>query len=147
MYQVQIRSNVEAQRGLDPSTWYWYSNVWCNENRTKLISVLLLWLVRFLIHQTLATAHMNSMEISLIWFNDNIFIKNEYSKNMVRNFKQKLKTELVKRISRISPLSGTILQWCTECSWQQLIVPSMWFWSVSWSTNCPVYFSLFFGRP
>ena len=22
-------------------------------------------------------------------------------------------------------------------------VPSMWFWSVSWSTNCPVYFSLF----
>ena len=23
------------------------------------------------------------------------------------------------------------------------IVPSMWFWSVSWSTNCPVYFSLF----
>ena len=23
----------------------------------------------------------------------------------------------------------------------------MWFWSVSWSTNCPVYFSLFFGRP
>ena len=26
---------------------------------------------------------------------------------------------------------------------QQLQVPSMWFWSVSWSTNCPVYFSLF----
>ena len=24
-----------------------------------------------------------------------------------------------------------------------LIVPSMWFWSVSWSTNCPVYLSLF----
>ena len=24
-----------------------------------------------------------------------------------------------------------------------LAVPSMWFWSVSWSTNCPVYFSLF----
>ena len=23
----------------------------------------------------------------------------------------------------------------------------MWFWSVSWSTNCPVYFSPFFGRP
>ena len=23
------------------------------------------------------------------------------------------------------------------------IVPSMWFWSVSWSTNCPVYFSIF----
>ena len=23
------------------------------------------------------------------------------------------------------------------------LVPSMWFWSVSWSTNCPVYFSLF----
>ena len=23
----------------------------------------------------------------------------------------------------------------------------MWFWSVSWLTNCPVYFSLFFGRP
>ena len=23
------------------------------------------------------------------------------------------------------------------------IVPSMWFWSVSWLTNCPVYFSLF----
>ena len=22
-------------------------------------------------------------------------------------------------------------------------VPSMWFWSVSWSTNCPVYFTLF----
>ena len=22
-------------------------------------------------------------------------------------------------------------------------VPSMWFWSVSWSTNCPVYFSIF----
>ena len=26
--------------------------------------------------------------------------------------------------------------WCTK-------VPSMWFWSVSCSTNCPVYFSLF----
>ena len=26
-------------------------------------------------------------------------------------------------------------------------VPSMWFWSVSWWTNCPVYFSFFFGRP
>ena len=38
------------------------------------------------------------------------FIKNEYSKNIVRNFKQKLKTELVKRISRISLLSGTNLQ-------------------------------------
>ena len=24
-----------------------------------------------------------------------------------------------------------------------IIVPSMWFWSVSWSTNCPVYFSFF----
>ena len=23
------------------------------------------------------------------------------------------------------------------------IVPSMWFWSVSWSTNCLIYFSLF----
>ena len=23
------------------------------------------------------------------------------------------------------------------------IVSSMWFWSISWSTNCPVYFSLF----
>ena len=23
------------------------------------------------------------------------------------------------------------------------IVPSMWFWSVSWSTNCRVYFSIF----
>ena len=29
------------------------SNVWCNVNQTKLISVLLLWLVRFLMHQTL----------------------------------------------------------------------------------------------
>ena len=28
-------------------------------------------------------------------------------------------------------------------SFQYTIVPSMWFWSVSWSTNCPVYFSLF----
>ena len=24
-----------------------------------------------------------------------------------------------------------------------MIVPSMWFWSVSWSTNCPVFFSFF----
>ena len=23
------------------------------------------------------------------------------------------------------------------------LVPSMWFWSVSWSTNCPVFFSFF----
>ena len=25
----------------------------------------------------------------------------------------------------------------------ETIVPSMWFWSVSWSTNCPVFFSFF----
>ena len=24
-------------------------------------------------------------------------------------------------------------------------VPSMWFWSVSWSTNCPVFFSFFWS--
>ena len=33
-------------------TWISRYNVRCNKNRTKLISVLLLWLVRFLIHQT-----------------------------------------------------------------------------------------------
>ena len=27
------------------------------------------------------------------------------------------------------------------------IVASMYFWSVSWLTNCPVYFSFVFGRP
>ena len=26
---------------------------------------------------------------------------------------------------------------------QFILVPSMWFWSVSWSTNCPVFFSFF----
>ena len=37
-------------------SWFeiWQNNVWCNKNQTKLISVLLLWLVRFLMHQTLA---------------------------------------------------------------------------------------------
>ena len=29
------------------------------------------------------------------------------------------------------------------CLIHQLLVPSMWFWSVSWSTNCPVFFSFF----
>ena len=29
--------------------------------------------------------------------------------------------------------------------WPYIEVPSMWFWSVSWSTNCPVYFSLFWS--
>ena len=27
----------------------------------------------------------------------------------------------------------------------ELKVPSMWFWSVSWSTNCPVFFSFFWS--
>ena len=26
-----------------------------------------------------------------------------------------------------------------------ILVPSMWFWSVSWSTNCPVFFSFFWS--
>ena len=26
-------------------------------------------------------------------------------------------------------------------------VPSMWFWSVYWSTNCPVFFSFFLADP
>ena len=34
------------------------------------------------------------------------------------------------------------IKWNLECK-NKLLVPSMWFWSVSWSTNCPVYFSLF----
>ena len=30
---------------------------------------------------------------------------------------------------------------------QQILGMSMWFWSVSWPTNCPVNFSFFFGQP
>ena len=28
-------------------------------------------------------------------------------------------------------------------TYRKTSVPSMWFWSVSWSTNCPVFFSFF----
>ena len=28
-----------------------------------------------------------------------------------------------------------------------ILVAFMYFWSISWSNNCPVYFSSFFGRP
>ena len=31
----------------------------------------------------------------------------------------------------------------TKTTWTGLVVPSMWFWSDSWSTNCPVFFSFF----
>ena len=42
-------------------------------------------------------------------------------------------------------------QICLFCNAGQtsflIIVSSMWFWSVSWQTNCPVYFSLFLVDP
>ena len=94
-------------------------NVWCNKNRTKLISVILLWLVRFSMHQTLATAHMNSTEISLIWFNDNLFIKNEYSKNMVRNWNQSWSRGFIEIAPCPAPFCNGQICLCTACSWQQ----------------------------
>ena len=44
---LDFRLNIQVMVTKGPS------NVWCNKNRTKLISVLLLRLVRFLMHQTL----------------------------------------------------------------------------------------------
>ena len=46
---------IPTKPGLISKIWGYQfcSNVWCNKNRTKLISVLLLWLVRFLMRQTL----------------------------------------------------------------------------------------------
>ena len=39
------------------------------------------------------------------------------------------------------PVSGNF--WSISGNFWYTKVPSMWFWSVSWSTKCSVYFSLF----
>ena len=41
------------------------------------------------------------------------------------------------------PNSRHLLPTFVFYSWPKILVPSMWFWSVSWLTNCPVYFSFF----
>ena len=51
---IALWAKMKAQTKLYiPSTMKIVSNVWCIKNRTKLSSVLLLSLVRFLMHQTL----------------------------------------------------------------------------------------------
>ena len=49
----KISVKIGISKSYLPCVCQW-CNIWCNKNRTKLISVLLLWLVRFLMHQTLA---------------------------------------------------------------------------------------------
>ena len=59
------------------------------------------------------------------------------------------KLEKKDKISKTSKLQATTL----TTNSHQLLVPSMWFWSVSWLSNCPVFFSFFwstnffFGQP
>ena len=53
--QEQVKKSFCYQKLFWPFTvWINFSNVWCNKNRTKHSSVLLLPLVRFLLHQTLS---------------------------------------------------------------------------------------------
>ena len=58
----------------------------------------------------------------------------------------KLSSSLRRRIHLSEKETMFVLLLCKHMIWY-ILVPSMWFWSVSWSTNCPVYFSFFFGRP
>ena len=54
---------------------HWDFNVWYNKNQTKLIRVLLLWLVQFLMHQTLLwhTQLIVCAENVKLWFKSSLY--------------------------------------------------------------------------